>query len=102
MTDAFAFKKETAAAWFKTLRDNICQRKVDNGGGGTGGMLRGRLFEKCGVHISVVKGEFDTEMAARVPGADKDPSFWAAGISLIAHPWTAPKRVPMPKPFTPG
>lgn len=112
MTDAFAYKKETAAAWFKTLRDNICtefetlereapaelypeepgrfvyedwQRKVDNGGGGTGGMLRGRLFEKCGVHISVVKGEFDTEMAARVPGADKDPSFWAAGISLIAH-----------------
>ena len=112
MTDAFAFKKETAAAWFKTLRDNICaefetlereapaelypeepgrfvyedwQRKVENGGGGTGGMLRGRLFEKCGVHISVVKGEFDAEMAARVPGADKDPSFWAAGISLIAH-----------------
>jgi len=111
MTD-FENNKTRAASWFKTLRDQICaefetledeapsslykgetgkfvyedwQRKIENGGGGTGGMLRGRLFEKCGVHISVVKGEFTEEMAARVPGADKDPRFWAAGISLIAH-----------------
>ncbi len=112
MTDPFADKKLAAAAWFKTLRDTICaefealereapsdlypgepgkfvledwQRKVENGGGGTGGMLRGRLFEKCGVHISVVQGEFTPEMAARTPGAADDPRFWAAGISLIAH-----------------
>jgi len=84
MTDTFAANKDAAAAWFRTLRDTICaefeaierdapadlypgepgtfvyedwQRKVENGGGGTGGMLRGRLFEKCGVHISVVKGD---------------------------------------------
>ena len=82
----FDEKKTKAAAWFKSLRNDICaefealereapselfngapgtfgyedwQRKVENGGGGTGGMLRGRLFEKCGVHISVVKGEFE-------------------------------------------
>ncbi len=112
MTDLFAEKKTTAAAWFKSLRDQICaefealereapadlypgepgrfvyedwQRKVQNGGGGTGGMLRGRLFEKCGVHISVVQGEFTPEMAARTPGASEDPRFWAAGVSLIAH-----------------
>ena len=57
----------------------------DSQGGGTGGMLKGRLFEKCGVHISVVHGEFTPEMQANMPGAKEDPSFWAAGVSLIAH-----------------
>ena len=105
-------RKERAAAWFRDLRDRICaafealedaappdlypgepgrfafedwSRAVENGGGGTGGMLRGRFFEKVGVHISQVQGEFTEEMAARVPGAGEDPRFWAAGISLIAH-----------------
>ena len=49
------------------------------------GFLRGRLFEKCGLHISEVHGTFTPEMAATMPGADKDPRFVATGISLIAH-----------------
>jgi coproporphyrinogen III oxidase len=49
------------------------------------GFLRGRFFEKCGLHISEVHGTFTPEMARAMPGADKDPRFIATGISLIAH-----------------
>ena len=106
-------KQQTASAWFRTLRDRIhasfealereasdalypgdpgrfettpWQRKVEDGGGGEGGMLRGRLFEKAGVHFSEVRGEFTPEMQAAIPGASDDPRFWASGVSVIAHP----------------
>jgi coproporphyrinogen III oxidase len=107
MTD----RQARVCAWFEVLRERICAAfeaiedayagpdaaalpagrfeptawQRPGGGGGTMAMMKGRVFEKVGVNLSTVWGEFSPQFREEIPGAEVDPRFWASGISLVAH-----------------
>tara|TARA_B100000965_G_scaffold177536_1_gene148152 strand:+ start:68 stop:895 length:828 start_codon:yes stop_codon:yes gene_type:complete len=98
-------KKNITSNWFKLLQNSICHdimnienkkvkfkskiwkknKKKDEGGGEFRILENGKIFEKVGVNFSKVKGIFPNEFKKNIPGAAKNPKFWASGISIVMH-----------------
>ena len=98
-------KKNLASNWFKTLQESLCHKiydleknsakfeitswkrnyKKDEGGGEYRILRNGKVFDKVGVNFSKVYGKFPKKFQKNIPGAQKDPRFWASGISVVMH-----------------
>ncbi len=98
-------KKKLTSNWFKSLQEMFCKDisdfeknkisfksttwkknlKKDEGGGEYRILKNGKIFDKVGVNFSKVYGKFPKKFQKNIPGAQKDPRFWASGISVVMH-----------------
>jgi|TARA_B100001564_G_scaffold91819_1_gene74685 coproporphyrinogen III oxidase len=98
-------KKNLTSNWFKMLQESICyniknleksnvnfksttwkrNQKKDEGGGEYRILKNGKIFEKVGVNFSKVYGKIPKQFQKNIPGTQKDPRFWASGISVVMH-----------------
>ncbi len=98
-------KKDLTSNWFSMLQDSICycisdleknnakfksktwkrNSNKDEGGGEYRILKNGKIFDKVGVNFSKVYGRFPKQFQKSIPGAQKNPKFWASGISVVMH-----------------
>ncbi len=98
-------KKNLASNWFRTLQNVFCEsitglennktefqsttwkrnKKKDEGGGEYRILKNGSVFDKVGVNFSKVYGKFPKKFQKKILGAEKNPNFWASGISVVMH-----------------
>ncbi|MDC1173974.1 oxygen-dependent coproporphyrinogen oxidase [Bacteriovoracaceae bacterium] len=87
LQDAICNKMKEFDPALETVED-LWERKDfagNNGGGGRTRAMSGKVFENAGVNTSLVHGKVDPAFAKRIGGTTDE--MWAAGISLILHPF---------------
>ena len=101
-------KKKYVESWFDYLQQQICKqfeileqelspkpkkffkriwrKERKNEGGGISYLLKnGKIFDKVGVNKSTVSGTFEKKFRSKILGAEKNGSYWASGVSVVAH-----------------
>ena len=105
-------QKKLASEWFKYLQSKICEEfqsiekefsikkklkpkkfkkniwyksNKEDGGGIYYILENGNVFDKVGVNHSTVQGSFNRNFKSNIPGTKKNNSYWASGISIVAH-----------------
>ncbi len=107
------YKKKLTSSWFSLLQQTILyefekiesdygkkinkkskhfkkkiwkKSTVKNEGGGIYYIMRDSLvFDSVGINFSQVSGKFQKKFKSQILGANKNPNFWASGISVVAH-----------------
>ena len=98
------YRKKMTDNWFSYLQGQICKefeflenkkfkfskrnwrkKKIKEGGGTSYLLSGGKIFDKVGVNKSTVSGVFPKQFRSKIFGAEKKGTYWASGISVVAH-----------------